>query len=357
MQRGQPDGHRGPLARLRADANLAVVVVDDAMDDSEPEAAALRESAVERLEETVEILRWNPDSFVLHSQDHVARRGVHRARQPQTAAIRHRSQAVGGKIPDHLLDLAFISVVPELLRRYIHLHEMPIVEIRSVAKEHRRVVEHSGDIETGNGKALGPGVGEKGADRAVQPLGLPKDDVHQLLLLGAKRKLLTQDLNGAGHRSEGVSDFVSDACRHFAHSCEPLLYGVVTLQLLDLRHVLKAEQKASPATWRLEMGRAETQLDLAPSIPSPEMKLPPAPGCFLRPVVVESACNLRRQLEHLSDGPPERSRRRDAGDAFRRTIEGQDALLWVRGDESTWEAGDDVLIQRLQIGDLGRRLT
>src|SRR4029453_3230331 len=348
MQRGQPDGHRGPLARLRADANLAVVVVDDAMDDSEPEAAALRESAVERLEETVEILRWNPDSFVLHSQDHVARRRVHRARQPQTPAIRHRSQAVGGKIPDHLLDLTFISLVPQLLRRHIHLHEMPIVEIRSVAKEHRRVVEHSGDIETGNGKALGPGVGEKRADRAVQPLGLSKDDVHQLLLLGAKRKLLRQNLNRAGNGSGGFVVFVGDAGRHFANSCEPLLYGVVTLQLLDLRHVLKAEQKASPANWRLEMGRAETQLDLAPSIPSPEMKLATAPGC-VRHVVVESACNLRRQLQHLSDGSPERSRRRDAGDAFRRTIEGQDALLWVRGDESTWEAIDDVLIQRLQI--------
>jgi hypothetical protein len=74
---------------------------------------------------------------------------------------------------------------------------MPIVKIRAVTKEHRGIVEHSGDIEARNGKALRPSVGEKGANRAVQPVRLPKDDVHQLLLLGTQRKLLTQDLNGA----------------------------------------------------------------------------------------------------------------------------------------------------------------
>ena len=47
------------------------------MDDSEPKCAALRESAVERLKETVEILRRNPDAFVLDSHDHVASRVVH----------------------------------------------------------------------------------------------------------------------------------------------------------------------------------------------------------------------------------------------------------------------------------------
>jgi hypothetical protein len=88
---------------------------------------------------------------------------------------------------------------------------------------------------------------------------------------------------------------VGDACRHFSHSREALLQGGVALQLLDLRDVLKTEQKAGPAARRFKMGRADTQFNLSPPIPGLEVKLTTTPG-GMRHVVIEPASNLRRQL-------------------------------------------------------------
>src|SRR6185369_15240519 len=59
----QMHGHGGPAIDLGADLNLAVVVGHDAVDDGQPEAAALRKSPVKRLEQAVEIVGRDTDAL------------------------------------------------------------------------------------------------------------------------------------------------------------------------------------------------------------------------------------------------------------------------------------------------------
>src|SRR5262245_5098912 len=98
----------GSRSLLRAHANLTVVVGHDAMDDCEAEAAALGKAAVKWLKQVVQLLRGYSDALVAHGQQDAARRLGGGAEQ-QASACWHRAQAVGGQVPDDLLDLALVG--------------------------------------------------------------------------------------------------------------------------------------------------------------------------------------------------------------------------------------------------------
>src|SRR5580765_4558375 len=117
--RRQPHGDARPDALLRVHANLTVVVGDDAVDDRQAETAALGKPSVERLEEALQLRGGHANSFVLDCQRDAFRRGLDRPRETEPATIGHRAEAIGRQVPDDLLDLPFVGLVPELARRHV----------------------------------------------------------------------------------------------------------------------------------------------------------------------------------------------------------------------------------------------
>ena len=102
---------------------------------------------------------------------------------------------------------------------------MRLEHFGAVAQQQRRIVQRAAGVEARDLEPLRPRVCEKRSDRRVQPLRLAQHDVHQLLLLGAERQLLAQDLNRPRHRRQRIADLVRDAGGHLADRREPLLNG------------------------------------------------------------------------------------------------------------------------------------
>ena len=211
-----------PLPGLRADLNLAVVVGDDAVDDRQPEAAALARTCrgtagrgrrapragCRSLRRAPSARRRRPGST----------RAVRRSRPPSGMARRPlvaRFQTICLICPSSAsyqsscggtsTSIACPSCTSALLR-----------SSSAASLSARRTSNRA--IET-----LRPRVRQKRSDRRVQPLRLAQHDVHQLFLLGAERQLLPQDLNRAGHRRQRIADLVRDAGRHLADRRQPLL--------------------------------------------------------------------------------------------------------------------------------------
>ena len=243
--------------------------------------------------------------------------GSKRRGQAQASAVWHRADAVGGEIPDDLLDLPLVGLVPQLLRRHVDVDQMPVVHVGAVAQQGRRVAQRAADVEAGDGEALRPRIGEKRSNRVVEAVGLAQHDVHQLLLLGAERQLLTKNLDRPRHRRQRVANLVGHPGGHLADGGQPLLQRGIALEPLDLRHVLKTEEKPGPSARRDEVGRAQAEHDLAAAVGGPVEELPP-PRPAVTKVVAERLEHGRRQLQHLGDRPSERGKRRHAGNEGRR---------------------------------------
>ena len=60
--------------------------------------------------------RRDADALVLDRDGHAAPRRRREAREAQRAAVGHRPQAVGRQVPDDLLDLALVGLVPDVRR-------------------------------------------------------------------------------------------------------------------------------------------------------------------------------------------------------------------------------------------------
>ena len=272
-------------ARLRADLNLAVVVADDAVHDRQAEAAALRERAVERLEERVELLGRDADALrrcTVRTTPSVdgSTAPTRRSRPPSGMARRPlvaRFQTICLICPSSASYHSSVGGTSTL-------DLVPVEHLGAVAQQQRRVVERAAHVEPRDLEALRPRVGEKRSDRRVQALRLAQHDVHQLLLLAAERQLLAEDLDGAGHRRERVADLVRDAGGHLADRGQPLLNRRVALELLDGGHVLEREQEPGASARRFQVRRGQADLELAAPVDRPVAELV-APARALRPQV------------------------------------------------------------------------
>ena len=191
-----------------------------------PRPLPLAKRAVERLEEPVELLGRNADALVLHGQHDAVRR---RARPPPISRSRPPSGIARRPLVARFQTICLIcpssASYQSSLGGTSTSIAWPSLHLGAVAQQQRRVVQRAAHVEPRDLKPLRPRVGEKRSDRRVQPLRLAQHDVHQLLLLGAERQLLPQNLNRSRHRRQRIADLVRDAGGHLADRGQPLLDG------------------------------------------------------------------------------------------------------------------------------------
>ena len=103
------------------------------------------------------------------------------------------------------------------------------------------------------------------------------------------------------------------------------------------------------------MGRGQAELEVAAPVagPVPELVAARAVAAEVR---LDRLHHRRRQLQHVVDRPADGRAERQAGDRLRRAVEGEDALAGIGGRQAARQAVDDVLVERLQVGDLARGL-
>ena len=108
-------------------------------------------------------------------------------------------------------------------RRHVDHDVVRRQPLGAVLQQRRGVGHDPADVHRRGGMTLRPGVGEKAANRLVQPIRLADHDVHQLRLLAGQRQLLPQNLNRPRHRRQRVADLVRDAGGHLSDGGEALL--------------------------------------------------------------------------------------------------------------------------------------
>ena len=130
----------------------------------------------------------------------------------------------------------------------------------------------------------------------------------------------------------------------------------VALELLDVGHVLEGDEKPGAAAGRLEMGRAQADVDLAASVAGPVAELEAARRRRRSGRRSSASTSGGGSCSTSAIGRPTTDVERQAGDRLGRVVEGEDALRRIGGGQAARQAVDDVLVERLQVGDLGRRL-
>src|SRR6266542_168427 len=100
MTHRQAKDELGPEAVLASHRDLAAVLVDDPLDEREPEPGGIVARRRERLEDVGELVGANAVAGIREAD--LARAVDGRARNPQLASRRHGGHRVEAEVPEHL---------------------------------------------------------------------------------------------------------------------------------------------------------------------------------------------------------------------------------------------------------------
>ena len=124
-----------------------------------------------------------------------------------------------------------------------------------------------------------------------------------------------------------------------------------------LGDVLEREQEPGAAARRLEVRRAQADVDLAaPSAGAVAGTRGARALAAVRPWSKRIASAGAAAAARRRSAGRRRDAERQAGDRLGGAVERQDALRRIGRRQAARQAVDDVLVERLQVGDLGRRL-
>ena len=123
-------------------------------------------------------------------------------------------------------------------------------------------------------------------------------------------------------------------------------------ELLEVSHVLKCEQQPRIAARRLQLRGRQSKVDL-PSVSRSIGRLDAEPPPRLR-ASAKIRSHVGRQPQDILDSTTDDRRRDVPGNRFSRPVERQNAPLAIGRGKAAGQAIDDVLTERLQVGDLAR---
>src|SRR5688500_7831432 len=174
---GNPEGEGAAAARGRLDIDLAAVVLEDPVNQGEPETAATRLGREEWLEDMGDVTAADPVAGVFDADD---QRFIHGARgDAELAAIRHRLHGVEAEIPDGLAELLRIHLPHERGRELAHDLQRP--GRRAMLEEDQDLVDRLAYVHPRPGQRGRSGVLEEVAQDGVEACGLLEHDVRQSL--------------------------------------------------------------------------------------------------------------------------------------------------------------------------------
>ena len=141
---------------------------------------------------------------------------------------------------------------------------------------------------------------------------------------------------------------MGDARGHLADRRQALASPGLVLEPSDLGHVLKRQEVAGRAIGRHQVRGA--QANLAAASVGGAIGVVGALALGAAQFGIEQLGKLGRDLQDLGGAPSDRAMRRQGRDLLGRPVQADDASGAVGGDEAARQAFDDVLVERLQVG-------
>src|SRR6266567_1269827 len=165
----QEEGRSDP--GLAPDLDLTVVVLHDAVDEGEPDAAALLLGGEERLEDLGQVALDDAVPRIADPQLHSCRvaPGQEPAAHPQLAALRHGLYGIDAEIPDGLAKLLGVHARGQRVAELAH--HLELCRMGSVLDEHQNLLEELGEIHGVGSHGGGSRILEEVADNVIEPIG------------------------------------------------------------------------------------------------------------------------------------------------------------------------------------------
>src|SRR6266571_2191624 len=243
MAGGKREGERGAeTRRAAAYVDLASVLLDDAVDEGEPESGALRLRGEEGLEHVGEIAGANAVAGVAHCDLEPA--SPNGGGHPQLTPLRHRLHGVQAEIPQDLPELLSIHGPGD--GRGEFADDLEAAGARPMLEQEQHLFGGDRHVEGGDRQRRRARVLEEVLDDVVQPLGLAHHDLREALARVIGRERAGEDLDRPGERGERVADLVRDIRRHPTDRRQPIGLTHPHLHFAKRREVLTGADQPQP---------------------------------------------------------------------------------------------------------------
>ena len=359
----QRDLDAGALALLRRHADLAAVVADDAVHDRRGRGRCRRRSRRGtagrcRRAPPARCRRPGRPRAMTTSPARPPRRRRARPQSRSCAAVRHRAQPVGRQVPDDLPDLALVGAVPRPARPARPRRSRARSVTSALFSSSRAVSVTTCRTSTSRRpRPLRPGVrrGSCGSSRSADPTRAARcpsaATARRSAAAPARRIWIEPDIDASGLRIScampaAISPTAaSRCCTRASRSCfrSSVTSWNVNRKPVSPRGVISGALLSPSSIWR----------------PSPAVK----PNSHAAAAAARSSRAPNRSCERRAAAAARRRsagrRPRDAaiaGDRLGGAVERQHPPVDVGRRQAARQAVDDVLAERLQVGELIRRL-
>src|SRR5437899_2381671 len=206
----QSQGEGRAQARRAPNVDLAPVLLDDTVDQREPEPGSFRLGGEEGLEYVRDV--GGGDALAGIADRDLERVAAIGDGDPKLAALRHRLDRVQAQIPENLSELLRVDR-PHHGRRELSGH-LQAAGRGAMLQQDQHLLGGGRHVEGRDRQRRGPRVLEEVLDDVVEPLGLAGHDLREPLagVLGGVGA--GEDLDRAGERRERIANLVRDVRGH-----------------------------------------------------------------------------------------------------------------------------------------------
>src|ERR1017187_5916967 len=239
----QTEHEAGALAHFRTRPHLALVRLDDLVDDGQTETSSAFKIRLEGLKYLFCLLRVD------------ARTGVGETHLPIRAALRqgdgqgstfvrrlrfHCAHRVFAEVPEHLFQFVAIGQHPglgfdEIARQF----DARVLGGEPVFEQSERVLEQRNEIHAFETILLAPGVRKKIGDDVIETIGLATNNLQEMPFIGSQSGCVRQHADRTSNRGQRIADLVGDGSAQTAHRGQPVLHAHFPLQAADFGEIVE----------------------------------------------------------------------------------------------------------------------
>src|SRR5882724_7137291 len=319
---GKREGERRAEVRRAVHVDLASVLLDDAMDEGEPETGALRLGGEEGLEDVGEVAGADALPGVAHRD--LERITPYGGGHAQLASLRHCLDRIQAEIPQDLPELLGIDGPGDGRRELAN--DLEAARAGAVLEQEQHLLGGGRNVEGGDRQGRGTRVLEEVLDDVVEPLGLARHDLREAL--------------------------AGDVRRHSPDCRQPIGLTHPRLERADRGEVLTGADKPQPfAVAGTKRGEGHAHGHRG-TVRAAQRRLVPRGGSRAAADRDLDRLERRRGAAERRPGATDRLSRRDPDDLLGGAVDRGDPVLPVERDQPGADALEDEVLEGLEVAEI-----